>query len=376
MIYIYNATLSVYKSIEEYLTAIENDSGSVYYAMFLVKIDDLFTAVKKKTALRARFAKDSNGKPLIDQLAVTDDERDFFDEVLKDGAVEVFAKLSAWSKNIDQAYKHSVIFATPESTGTITDNIGASITDNALNLVENVLSGKTLVITTPGDQLNEERDILGNTYNTISLSSAFSSSVTGMNYAIHENTDKYIIYSVIMDLGWDLNQIQGVDNAIWNALVEFITKTWYYLNRYAEDYAAEEAEFQKHLERIRHLLLRRKKNVKRPVGIFGGGPEISLTEEEETESTTVLDTAPVSSASAAGYYQFYTAELVANTLKTVYHYQNWTVGYTMQARTPDDSNNAVAEILRRSTTDPANAIEIQVTVDIPAPGLLIQIRGL
>lgn len=88
---------------------VDNPDGS-YLVIFLQDLDQLFTAVKKKTAYRGRFAKGDKGQSLLDQIAITDDERTYFDSVIQSAGPEVANKLSAWAKNIDQAYRYNVSF--------------------------------------------------------------------------------------------------------------------------------------------------------------------------------------------------------------------------------------------------------------------------
>lgn len=88
---------------------VDNPDGS-YLVIFLHDLDQLFTAVKKKTAYRGRFAKGDKGQSLLDQIAITDDERSYFDSVIQSAGPEVANKLSAWAKSIDQAYRYNVSF--------------------------------------------------------------------------------------------------------------------------------------------------------------------------------------------------------------------------------------------------------------------------
>jgi hypothetical protein len=72
---------------------------------------------------------------------------------------------------------------------------------------------------------------------------------------------------------------------------------------------------------------------------------------------------------------FTTGALTANVTKTVTHGEDMAIGYLIQVRESDDSNNTGVAVLKPNAIDPDNAIDIQVGIDISAPGLIIQIIG-
>jgi len=291
MTYIYNATDEMFLSLEDYFAEIVTSESDSYFVVFLVDIEDLFVAVKKKTALRGRFAKGPNGEPLLDKIAITDDERDLFDDTLLRGAPEVFTKLAAWAKLVDQAYKHDVTF---------------------------------------GDDL----------------------------------VTKYIIYSVSMDLNWDINMLQGVDNAIWNALIAYLVKTWYYLNRYAEDYAAEEIEYQNETTKIRSQLMHTKAPIRRPADM--------LTDASRSITLTSIPTSGTSPApTPATEYEFRTGILAPFTPKTVVHDQGWAT-YSIRVFDVDGVTEVGADVIP-TVGNETNAVTVEIGVYIGDPGLLIRI---
>lgn len=75
------------------------------------------------------------------------------------------------------------------------------------------------------------------------------------------------------------------------------------------------------------------------------------------------------------FYSFRSGALTAGVTKQVSHNQDMTVGYIPNVRNQDDTNNANVTILMPNAADPSNVIDIQSAVDIPEPGLLIQILG-
>lgn len=79
--------------------------------------------------------------------------------------------------------------------------------------------------------------------------------------------------------------------------------------------------------------------------------------------------------SVAQFYEFTTGALVKNVTKTVIHGYALS-NYSITARSIDGTNNAATSILMKNVANPTNAIDIKVGLNIPAPGLKIQIIGI
>jgi len=282
MNYIYNSNTFLYKNLTDYLAGIASDTGDIYHVLFLNDLDAIFEGAKKRTAMRGRFALDQ-----LDKIALTDDEKDWFDEVIKNGGSEIFRKISAYSKDINEAYKHDVPFGNPVYSGAITSVLSLVVSDSTKSMTVNELAGYKLVITSQGDQLNQERTILSNTANTITLDSGFTTDITGMEYAVFTQTSRYIIYFMSLDTGlkritysdgttitkdtktgWDVNMIQGIDASITEALIGYAIKEWYLINRMMEDYEIEASRYNNELVKIRNQINQGKKPARRVTDFF------------------------------------------------------------------------------------------------------------
>lgn len=256
--YIYNTTTQEYFDIEDYLTNLENTTGSVYHILFLYTLDSIFEKAQKLSALRARNAKDDNGKSLLDQMAITVDEQAFFDDRMPIGAQEVFRKISAWSKGIDRAYRYNIKFGTVQYSGNVDSVASPVLTDSSQSFTVDDLIGKKLVITS-GACSGEEKTITDNDATTITYDTAFSGDITGADYSIFNQTDDYIYMAVQVSLYWDLNMLPGLDKLIEQALTSYIIKEWYLMNRYQDDYLIESSNYERLLSEIRSQLFQRTK---------------------------------------------------------------------------------------------------------------------
>ncbi len=277
MLYLYNNSTEVYRDL--YRQAFENwheymdgdtDDLTAYEIMFVMGLDDIFTEAKRRTSLRGRFAKGKEGGSLLETIAMTDDERDFFDSIMPNGSAEVFKKMLAFSKEVNNAHQFNVSFGAKLIEGSITaiSSDLAVITDSAQSLTPNALTGQRLVITTAGDYENLERDITGNTATTISLAEPFQADLTDLEYAVYNPAEKFVIYSVRLDLNWEFNMLANVEAAVKEALILYAIKEWYLTNRYMDDHSIEETRYQQELTKIRSGLIQQRTITRRPTDQF------------------------------------------------------------------------------------------------------------
>jgi len=241
-----------YENLDEYISPAEG-IATVYDILFFTSITDIFIISKQRSAVRGRFAKDPQGNSLIESFAITDDEKDWFDNILPGGASEIFKKLSAFAKNVSNAYKYGVTFGGIVASGTVESVQEAIVTDSNLSLVPSALKGNKFVITS-GAQTGEERLILDNTETTITLEFPWEQDITGLTYNVYNADENYILFTVKMDSNWDLNMLQNCESAIMEALISYALKEWYLSNRYLEDYTIEEDKYQKHLVKVKSSL--------------------------------------------------------------------------------------------------------------------------
>jgi hypothetical protein len=78
---------------------------SDYYLAFLHGVEELFTNVKKFTALKGKILKDGQGNNMVEEYALTEDRRDIFMMLLNQAADKVSSPFIAYAKNILNWYK-------------------------------------------------------------------------------------------------------------------------------------------------------------------------------------------------------------------------------------------------------------------------------
>jgi hypothetical protein len=274
MIYIYNETTDKYtdlyrqafENLEEFLGD-EAEDTTVYKIMFFVSLDDIFEQAKKRSAFRGRFAKDAQGKSLLEQMVITDDERELIEDQLPNGATELQKKLSAWMKAVNESYKYGVTFGAKAPIGTITSASGSTVSDSSAPFTAGALAGYKLVILS-GDIEHEEREILSNTTSELTLEREFTDDPTGLEYGVYDPDEKFITYALQMELNWNFAILQAVEAAIKEAMVSYELAQWYLANRYMDDYAIEDAKYKNELMKARSALFQGRESWTRPSDFF------------------------------------------------------------------------------------------------------------
>lgn len=256
-----------YENVDEYVDPA--DDLSPYDILYFVNLTDVFTIAKRRSSLRARFAKDPEGKPLVENLAMTDDERDWYDDIMPIGSALIFKKLSAFAKGIKHAHKYGVTFGGKVVTGTIESIAGNIISNSSLSLTPSVLKGYKLVLTSGSeDVIDQEQVIIDNTANTITVQSPWKQDVTGLSFSVYNPSEDYVLYTVKLNSNWDLNLIHNVESSIQEAMISYVLKEWYLINRYMDDFAIEDAKFNNYLTQIKSSLEQGIKTTGRPMDMF------------------------------------------------------------------------------------------------------------
>jgi len=269
MNYIFNKSTQTYKNLTAYASSIAEPGDNL--VVLLTDLDAIFNIAKRRTAMRGRFATDGKGDSMLEKLSLTDDERDWYDEIMKVGGPEIFRKMQAWTKGIDSAYRHNVKFGNPIVAGQITSATTTELTFPALNpaLVVNALANKKIIITTPGPNMNQERTILSNTATTITVSVAFPAApVLADEWVTFPITGNFIIQYLKLDASWDLNIFIGLGAAIEEALTLYAVKEWYKINRNTNDFPIEEAEYERQMQKVKSQLLSYKVPARRVTDMF------------------------------------------------------------------------------------------------------------
>ena len=275
MILLYNNTTDTFKdlyrhpyeNIDEYVSPVDVEALE-YDVLFFTNLTDAFIIAKRRSAIRGRFAKNKDGTPLIESIALTDDERDWYDDILPAGASEVFKKLSAFAKKITYAYKYGVTFGGKVAVGTVESVVGTVVTDSALVLTPSALKNHKFVITSDNLLKDQEQTILDNTVNTITLTLPWEQDITGMSFSVYNPAEDYILYTVKMDSNWDTNMLHNCESAIMEALVSYTLKEWYMANRYVDEYAIEQDKYQKNLLLVKSSLGQGMISYRRPTDFF------------------------------------------------------------------------------------------------------------
>jgi hypothetical protein len=241
--YILNADQLLYYSLDHYLDALgEKETGDTLMMLFVYPIEDLWTKIKRKAAIRGKNAKDDKGNSLLEEYYISDDEQDLFLSWLRTESSKIFKRISAYSKLINSAFRFNVNFGEPILSSSVSSvsTDGVNIYDLSLNMTPSQYAGMKLVITTPGILENQERTIVSHNNEMFTLDSGFTSDITGLAYIISAQTEKHIlIYSMSGVNKFDTNLIEGVDSLLEKMFVGSVLKEWYLIKRFMDDWKIE-----------------------------------------------------------------------------------------------------------------------------------------
>jgi hypothetical protein len=121
-----------------------NETGPPDYIQFYYLTEDLFSNVSLRSLYRALNIKSEAGESLIDDFAITEDERDAFNVLVRDAAHEVFQNVLKMCTGITSALvlNDAITISGSPSAGPyyavkVLDN--EAYNDNNLELVENTV---------------------------------------------------------------------------------------------------------------------------------------------------------------------------------------------------------------------------------------------
>jgi hypothetical protein len=201
MIYIKDLEDGTLMIPEEFKLNVETVPENKFEVIILVNRDAVLENAQEVTALRARFAKREDGTPLLDVFAIMADDEAICNKWINEGGMEVFSKLSGWSKKIVDAYCPNVAVDTTGGTPVIEPEDG-------------------------GD---------------------------------------YMKFSYELNPKQDINMWESIEKNIEGALSQKVIYEWMRLNRYMDDYVIEKEKGDTLLESARSCMIRNAKPYRRPL---------------------------------------------------------------------------------------------------------------
>jgi len=292
MIKIFNADNSTYLYLKDYLEALElvleaedeeelDEFTAAYRLVYMYLKSNLFTEVKRRTALRGKYLRDDKGKPMIDKVAMTNDEKSIFSDYVYDAAVQVFNRLSGYARGIEDAFRlsQSVTVTMTGTSGSAyvtirnTEYYATHVTDlpttcaNFITANAAALLGEGIICTHPTGTATlifatEEPDRpLHDDLDFINIP------ITGNLAGTGADVVEYIIFHFNLDEYLDTNLAEILDKTIERAFIHYVIKEWY------EDIGSPDAvmEDRKYQIAYAEILSRSHKlntNVKRPTPLF------------------------------------------------------------------------------------------------------------
>lgn len=204
--------------------------------IFSNNLDTLFEKVKKRTAYRARTMFDDKGNSLFDAYALTDDERDYFDEAIKPGSDWIFNELTKRTKNVVNAY----LF-------------------DAMEKVDEYDAAKTYL---QGDTVYYQDKLYKCKYdNTTQVP---TDTYYWEEQPLYMDAHNKILYWMDPGENYNVNTFPVIDGAITESLVLYVLKEWYKTVGLYNDSKLTEDEYFAQIGKIKTNLWKRTKSITRP----------------------------------------------------------------------------------------------------------------
>ena len=204
---------------------------------FTYSIEDVFEAVKMHTAIRAKTIRTKEGIAMIDDYTITNDERTWFDAVLKQGASRVHNVLTPLHKNLSLSFIYN---------------------EGVVIVPYNITAAYPLGTYVRG---NDGRD--GSSDDDVYKSLSFIPASNLQHNNILTNPDKWELQSPLVDTKGHVTYLiesnenipesayQMIDNCITEALQLYILKQWYKIVGLMEEVGLKEQEYTECVLKIR-----------------------------------------------------------------------------------------------------------------------------
>jgi len=200
--------LSVYVGINmaeatpEEIAAVQVETIPFELLVFFYKTEDIFEEVYKRTSYIARSRRDKETKEhLLDVISMTMDDESVFNPFLIDASVKVFERLAPFTREVSGAYMYKLV-----------SGIAAPVSGTTYDKGDKVL------------YLTKVYELTGATTQTVGT--PFDPALWTAKSDAYYTEDK-LEYVTLRPDWFNMNALQGVDTAIFEALVSFIMGQWF-----------------------------------------------------------------------------------------------------------------------------------------------------
>lgn len=210
--------------------------------LFYYNIEDFFNLSRDETFYRTVTA--DADKLIADIHAMTEDRRAIFDTLLRRGASKAFEIIQPYSRDIINAFRYNTL-----PSMTVSEINALDPNDLEIDLLIEMEDGGVLE---PGTLTVEAGDFV---------------KYDGAEWVDDsDSTIKYILYYMYLPYGFDLNNIEVLDQKIFEFIVMYVVKEWFKRQKY--DLQLVLMEFDELSKNLKTILNYRAKPVHRDSGPF------------------------------------------------------------------------------------------------------------
>lgn len=220
-------------------------TGTPNKIRFLFLKDKIFSHVSLRTQYRARSMKDEKGQSLIDDYAVSEDERDAFNIHLDTASYDVFNSVLKMTKGIDVDDAISVDHFTALTGTDWTCAAGSNAMVSAAN-GDVVTDGLNV-----GDKVKIQDEVhivesITDLKNFTLESNLITALLTGTTIYFNDGSiskDDYVEISIVDNAGYKDSTVKYVDNLMEQCLILYVMKEWYMLTGLDQEMAKFDAMY-------------------------------------------------------------------------------------------------------------------------------------
>jgi hypothetical protein len=181
-------------------------------------IETFFDLSSLETMYRTDTTDDATGKSVLNRFALTNNDQNFFDKLLKRGASEAYRVLQPFCQTLTDAYGFNTI------PGATIEELDAIDTDD-------------LVI----DLLYEMEDTGTITLGTLAVVVGDKVKYDGTEWVKdNDNTTKYIFYYMNIPYNFDMNNLNPLNEKVEEFISIYVVKEWFRRQKYDYQFITEE----------------------------------------------------------------------------------------------------------------------------------------
>lgn len=178
--------------------------------LFYWNIEKFFDMSSIETMYRSDTTDDSNGVSVLDRFSLTNNDKAFFDKLLKRGASEAYKVLQPMGRTLSPGFKYNDI---------------PSYTVEELNDLDDPTDYNDILI-----KMEDAGTLTTGSLAVIIGTQVYFNGTAWVNG--DALTTKYIFFNLMLAVEYDLNNIEPLDDMIFEFITLYVVKEWFHRHKF------------------------------------------------------------------------------------------------------------------------------------------------